>query len=166
MKQNKETVKNEKRILIWGVVILVIALGILLYNYPFYQSIDQTVTATVYVNGIAADTTAVTMSGKKSNYVLRSEEYYTGSFDIACYPGTNSSYAMTDIRWYKKHGYGITYWNKNAGITARIDGPSILYISEDMTEFVLRDRDNGTLIATAEDLLHLHAGFYLPDTQQ
>jgi len=155
--------QNEKHIVLWGIVILIFAIGIFLYSYPFYQPVDHTITATVYINGRAADTTTVTMQGEKSNYVLPREEHYNGTFAVAYFPSTCMEGVRSEISWDRKWGTHITYINiGNFGLLGTT--PWVDYISEDMTEFVLRDRDTNTLIATSEELLHLYAQLYLPHT--
>ena len=158
MKQEK-ILSNEKHVLLWGVVISIMAVLVFLYNYPFYQSIDHTITATIYIDGEESDKTTVTMKGEKTNYVLRQKERYVGSFDIAFYPGTNSKSVKTDIRWDKVVDYGITYYSVG-NITVRLNGPYIEYISEDMTEFVLRDKEVNIFIATSDELFDIYATPY------
>ena len=155
MEQNKSSL-NENRILIWGIIISIMAILLFLYNYPFHQSVDHTITAIIYIDGQASDKTTVSMKGEKTNYVLRKNERYDGSFDIVFYPGTNSKSVKADIRWDKVVGNWITYYSPG-NFAVKLDGPYIEYISEDMTEFVLRDKETNIFIATSEELFDIYA---------
>lgn len=164
MQQNK-SLPDEKRILIWSGIILLMACFVFLYNFPFYRTIDHTIAATIYVDGQASDSTTVTMNGERTNYVLRQEERYEGSFDIALYPETNRKHVKAYIIWDDIVGTWITYY-LSGNITVRFDGPYMEYINEDMTEFVLRDKEANIFIATSQELFDIYAVPYFQSVSE
>ena len=141
--------------------ILFIALAILLTGYyvlfehNFERDIQQTVEATVYVDGEAADTTTVTIDGQQvysllSPYRTELLNFY-GAFQVKAVPQTCRAGVQMHI--YSKEDDPFQCIRGYYAGDFMVPFNGALLISFDMSEFAMWASET-TVIATSEDLYH------------
>lgn len=140
--------RQNRRAAIWGAILLMAAAIFFLWAYPFQRQIEQTIPATIYVDGAAADTTTVYINGKKTNYLLQNRDSFSGTFAIACLDKTNRSNAGIYWQYENRQLAFNSIHYLSSGAPADL-GVVLLHISEDMEEFCLALAD-GSIIATSE----------------
>ena len=141
--------------------ILFISLAVLLagyyvlFEYTFERDIQQTVEATVYVDGEAADTTTVTIDGRQvysllSPYRTELLNFY-GTFQVKAVPQTCRAGVQMHI--YGEEDSSVQCIRGYYAGDFMVPFNGVLLISFDMTEFAMWASET-TVIATSEDLYH------------
>lgn len=138
---------------------IILVLAILLVGYwflferNFERDIRQTVEATVYIDGEAADTTTVTIHGQQvysliSPYRTELLNFY-GSFCVYAVPQTCRDGVQMHI--YSVEDASVQYIRGYYAGDFMFPFDGRLLISFDMTEFALQ-ADENTVIATSRNL--------------
>ena len=142
---------KDHRVTIWGAILFIAVLAFFLWQFPFSKQIEQTIPATIYADGAAIDTTTVYINGKKTNHLFQKEDYFYGTFAIACLEKTKDSNAR--IYWHERTDKNhlppqcsISYMR--SGIFQQTEIETIV-INDDMQQFVIHLAD-GRRIATSE----------------
>ena len=140
---------NVKKWLIAELSVALVILGIFLWLHPFKTEISKEVTATVYVDGVAAEETTVVIDGELSKRIFREDRHFNGTFAIEYYPTTCDSRHSAHIPW-DEDGYQVIDYLYPGGF---VEGyTTTLTIDEAMDQFSVEFFE-GTVIATSEDLL-------------
>jgi hypothetical protein len=137
-------------------VLLVIVIWVV-DKVPFNKTINHQITANVYENGIAVDKTRLEINGKKSNYIFRKRDGFTGELLIPHVEKTDRADLQTYISWngednVQRIGYyykGIIKLAEEMGIVP------VLLTNNSMTKFAIMLTDY-TVIATSDELYELY----------
>lgn len=134
---------------------------------PFSTKVQQEIPATVYNDGIAAETTSVLIDGKKTHYIFR-ENSFEGTFAIQSIEKTCRENTLAYIRWPDKTQFQqLNYYFP--GIPGAIDSGDIdtvfFIINPDMTQFALSAKD-GSVITTSEDVYAIYAEHFTYDPER
>ncbi len=140
--------RQNRRAAIWGAIILITAAVFFLWECPFQRQVEQTIPATIYIDGAAAGTTTVYINGEKTNYLLQDRDSFAGTFAIACLDKTSRSNAGIYWQYENRQLAFNSIHYLSSGVPADL-GVVLLHISEDMEEFCLTLAD-GSVIATSE----------------
>ena len=147
---------RKKRIRILFISLAVLLAGYyVLFEYTFERDIQQTVEATVYVDGEAADTTTVTIDGRQvysllSPYRTELLNFY-GTFQVKALPQTCRAGVQMHI--YGEEDSSVQCIRGYYAGDFMVPFNGVLLISFDMTEFAMWASET-TVIATSEDLYH------------
>ena len=147
--------RNKMTFMLLAALAVLLAGYYLLFEHTFEREIRQTVEATVYVDGAAADPTAVTIDGQQIYQLLspyRTEllNFY-GSFRVEAVPQTCRDGVQIHI--YGEEDSSIQCIRGYYAGDFTVPFNRAILISFDMTEFAFWV-DDATVIATSEELYH------------
>ena len=140
---------NVKKWLMAELAVALVILGIFLWLHPFKTDISKEVTATVYMDGVAQEETAVRIDGIIEKRLFREVRHFYGTFAIAYYPITCDPRHSAHIHW-DEDGYQVINYYYTGGFVE--DYTTTFIIDETMETFAVEFFE-GTVITTSEDLV-------------
>jgi len=140
---------NVKKWFIAELAVALVILGVFLWLHPFKTEMSKEVTATVYVDGLAAEETTVRIDGSMEKRLFHQARHFYGTFAIDYYPTTCNPNHSAHIHW-DEDGYQIINYYYTGGFVE--DYTTTFTIDESMEQFAVSFFE-GTAIATSEDLL-------------
>lgn len=123
---------------------------------PFSVKIEQEIPAAIYKNGVISEQTAVSISGKRTNYLFR-DNSFEGTFFIHALEKTGRQDVRAFIKWddNTQNLQWIYYYSPGLNLSDIVD--SITIINPEMTRFAVTLKD-GSVLATSDEIYGIYAG--------
>lgn len=130
---------------------------------PFSVKIEQEIPAAIYKNGTVAETTAVSISGKRTNYLFR-DDSFEGTFFIHAIEKTGSQEMRAVIEW-DDDPLNTQWIYFNSHVLNHNDiVDSIIIINPEMTQFAVSLKD-GSVLATSDEIYGIYAEHFSYDPE-
>lgn len=122
---------------------------------PFSVKIEQEIPAAIYKNDAIVETTAVSISGKRTNYLFR-DDSFEGTFFIHAIEKTGSQDMRAVIEWDDdpQNLQWIYYYFLGLSRSDTVDSATI--INPEMTQFAVTLKD-GSVLATSDETYGIYA---------
>lgn len=122
---------------------------------PFSSKIEQEIPAAIYKNGVVSEQTHVSISGKRTNYLVR-DNSFEGIFFIHAIEKTGWQDVRAFIKWddNTQNLQWIYYYSPGLNHSDIIN--SIIIINPEMTQFAVSLKD-GSVLAASDEIYGIYA---------
>ena len=159
--------KSELRRSVIGLVILaVLIVGFILWNYGIRTDIKQDVTLDIYENGVVVGETAVHMDGTRANHLFGHDDRFAGRFEIELAERTCHAYSSASITWPEdgRQWQTILYFNSGDSFFKEFGLNHCILINPEMTEMAIQLTD-GRVLASSETMYEIYTEHFEYDAE-
>lgn len=140
-----------------GAMVVVLLGGWFVLTHPFETTVRLAIPARIYQDGVVVGETTVHLEGRRSNYLLRDDQYYEGVFHIEAVERTGREGMRVKITWDgAREEQRILYYQNATFPELPLHGT--LRIRRTLDAFALGLTD-GRILATSQGMLEAYQRF-------
>ena len=126
----------------------------ILSTLPFSSKIEQEIPASIYKDGIVAETTTVSISGKRTNYLFRNDSF-DGRFFVHAIEKTGREEMRAFIKWGNdtQNIQWISFYSPRLNHSDIVN--SVIIINPEMTQFAVSLK-HGSIFSTSDEIYGIY----------